>query len=108
MQEQGSEHHKVSQKVVIARKNSGVNMMPFEMLVIMLAQTNSMCPNLPSVKTQMMQKVWKCLHCAILSTIMRYWSTSWSWWKKGVLSEQPKCGNAEIHTLHDDLNDKLP
>jgi len=52
-------------------------MMPFVMLVIMLAQTNSMCLNLPSVKTQMMQKARKCLHCAKISTIMRYLSTSW-------------------------------
>jgi hypothetical protein len=50
MAEQGSEH-KVSQKVVTGmmykmhqhfKKNLGMNMMLFVMLVIMLAQTNSM------------------------------------------------------------------
>lgn len=103
---QGSEHHKVSQKEVTGmmykrhqhfKKNFGVNMMPSAMLVIMLAQTNSMWLNLPAVKTQMMQKVRKCLNCAKISTIMCYWSTSWSWLKKGIFSEHNKCGNVEIH-----------
>jgi len=116
MEEQGSEHHKISQKVVTGRmykrhqhfkKNFGVNM-PSAMLVIMLPQTNSMWPNLSAVKTQMMQKSRKCLHCTKISTIMHYLSTSWSWLKKGVLSKQHKSGNDEIHTLHNDLNDKLP
>jgi hypothetical protein len=58
-------------------------MMPFVTLVIMLAQTNSTCLNLPSVKTEMMQKVKKCLHCAKIPVTMHYLSTSWSWLKKG-------------------------
>jgi hypothetical protein len=49
--EQNVSEHEVSQKVVTGmmykrhqhfKKNFGVNMMPFVMLVIMLAQTNSM------------------------------------------------------------------
>jgi hypothetical protein len=87
---QGNEHKVSQQKVVTGmtykmhqhfKKNLGMNMMPFVIMVTMMAQTNSMSHTLPAVKAKMMQNVRKCLYCEKISAIMSCLLTYLSWLK---------------------------